>query len=161
MSLGAGDASPAPHCPRTQGEGRRAHPVPSAWAMLAPPHTHHTAPPVHARGGVSIQPLRTGHSGPVFMRPAIPADAGGSVRPAASAQGAPPGSCPGGATCEGAAREHTHMQRVTERGTIQPRGANRGAAQRVCGQGEAQRGATRVPGGAACEQRGVRIGVEV
>ncbi|KAH9007743.1 hypothetical protein EDB84DRAFT_1572591 [Lactarius hengduanensis] len=74
--------APAPPCPRTQGEGRRAHLVPSAQATLAPPHAHHTAPPVHARGGVGVQPLRTGHSGPVFTRPAIPADTGGSVRPA-------------------------------------------------------------------------------
>ncbi|KAH9009013.1 hypothetical protein EDB83DRAFT_2584877 [Lactarius deliciosus] len=66
--------------PPTHTRRRRAHPVSSARATPTPPHAHHTAPPVHARGGV--QPLRAGYAGPVFTRPATPADAGGSVRPA-------------------------------------------------------------------------------
>ncbi|KAH9007981.1 hypothetical protein EDB83DRAFT_2323497 [Lactarius deliciosus] len=87
------DARAPPH-PRMQEGGQRAHPS-LPWrgrcqsnpmprmhvrATPTPPHVHHTAPPVHARGGV--QPLRAGYAGPVFTRPATPVDAGGSARPA-------------------------------------------------------------------------------
>ncbi|KAH9017140.1 hypothetical protein EDB85DRAFT_1897788 [Lactarius pseudohatsudake] len=161
MSLGAGDTSPAPRRPRTQGEGRRAHPVPSAWATLAPPHAHHTAPPVHARGGVGVQPLRTGHSGPVFTRPAIPADAGGSVRPA---QPLPRRvHLPVYAREEARARgphASTHAREGSRNeGRYNPGGRTEGPHKGCAG--KARCGATRVPGGAACERRGVRIGAEV
>ncbi|KAH9020770.1 hypothetical protein EDB84DRAFT_1441697 [Lactarius hengduanensis] len=161
MSLGAGDTSPAPRCPHTQGEGRRAHPVPSARATLAPPHAHHTAPPVHARGGVGVQPLRMGHSGPVFTRPAIPMDAGGSVRPA---QPLPHRvHLPVYAREEARARGphasmHAHEGSRNE-GRYNPGGRTEGPHKGCAG--KARHGATRVPGGAACERRGVRIGAEV
>ncbi|KAH9020769.1 hypothetical protein EDB84DRAFT_1441696 [Lactarius hengduanensis] len=158
---GGTDASPAPRCPHTQGEGRRAHPVPSARATLAPPHAHHTAPPVHTRGGVGVQPLRMGHSGPVFTRPAIPADAGGSVRPA---QPLPRRvHLPVYAREEARARGphasmHAHEGSRNE-GRYNPGGRTEGPHKGCAG--KARHGATRVPGGAACERRGVCIGAEV
>ncbi|KAH9015832.1 hypothetical protein EDB85DRAFT_1898511 [Lactarius pseudohatsudake] len=161
MSLGAGNASPAPRRPRTQGEGRRAYPVPSARATLAPPHAHHTAPPVHTRGGVSVQPLHTGRSSPVFMRPAIPADAGGSVRPAQPLPRrvhlpvyAREEARAGGPHASTHAREGSQNE-----GRYNPGGRTEGPHKGCAG--KARRGTTRVPGGAACERRGVRIGAEV
>ncbi|KAH9007819.1 hypothetical protein EDB84DRAFT_1447300 [Lactarius hengduanensis] len=161
MSLGAGDASPAPHHPRTQGEGWHAHPVPSARATLAPPHAHHTAPPVHARGGVGVQPLRTGHSSPVFMRPTIPTDTGGLVRPA---QPLPRRvHLPVDAQEEARVRgphASTHTREGSRNEGWYNLGGRTEGPHKGCA-GKASRGATRVPGGAACERRGVRIRAEV
>ncbi|KAH9013581.1 hypothetical protein EDB84DRAFT_1568581 [Lactarius hengduanensis] len=97
--------APAPPCPRTQEGGQRAHHVP--WCGRRQPSP---TLPTHARGGAARPPsplragdaspaartshrtararkgrgqrLRTGYAGPVLTRPAMPADAGGSVRPA-------------------------------------------------------------------------------
>ncbi|KAH9015373.1 hypothetical protein EDB85DRAFT_1898760 [Lactarius pseudohatsudake] len=153
VSLGAGDASQASRRPRTQGKGRRAHPVPIR-ATLAPPRAHHTAPPVHARGGVGVSNLSARAMPASCLRPAMPADAGGSVRPAQPLPRRVHFSVYAGRRRVQGGR----TRRVTERGTTRG-GANGGRTKG--GQCEAGRGATRVPGGAACERRGVHIGAEV
>ncbi|KAH9016361.1 hypothetical protein EDB84DRAFT_1567254 [Lactarius hengduanensis] len=177
--------APAPPCPCMQEGGQRAHRVP--WRGRRQPSP---TPPTHARGGTArppsplragdaspatrtshrtararkgrgrrIQPLRTGYAGPVFTRPAMHVDAGGSVRPAQPLPRRVHLPVYAEARARGPhANAHAKGHGMRDGAT---RGANGGAAQRVCGQGEAGRGATRVPGGAACERRGVRIGAEV
>ncbi|KAH9017874.1 hypothetical protein EDB85DRAFT_2154911 [Lactarius pseudohatsudake] len=135
--------APAHPCPRTQEGAQRAHrapwrrrrqpsPTPPTHARggtARPPsplragdaspatRTSHRTARARKGKGRRIQPLRTGYAGPVFTRPAMPADAGGS--------GASPGLRPGGGACKGAARKHARTRRVMDRGTVQPGGGER------------------------------------
>ncbi|KAH9018160.1 hypothetical protein EDB85DRAFT_1897318 [Lactarius pseudohatsudake] len=151
MSLGMGDASPAPRRPRTQGEGQRAHPVPSTGNASPTTRTPHRT--ARARKGRRRRPTPPhGLFWPCLRAPPYPRMQEGRVHLPVYAQE------------EARARglhPSTHARKGSQNeGRYNPGGANRGAAQRVCGQGKARHGATRVPG-AACERRGVRIGAKV
>ncbi|KAH9019262.1 hypothetical protein EDB85DRAFT_2153928 [Lactarius pseudohatsudake] len=121
--------TPAHPCPRTQEGAQRAHrapwrgrrqpsPTPPTHARggtARPPSplragdaspatrtSHRTARACKGKGR-RIQPLRMGYAGPVFTRPAMPADAGGRRR----VQGG---------------RTQARTRRVMDRGTVQPGG---------------------------------------
>ncbi|KAH9031421.1 hypothetical protein EDB83DRAFT_2652458 [Lactarius deliciosus] len=144
VSLGTGDASPAP---RTRGD--------------APPHAHHTAPLVHARGGVGA----SDPSARATPAPRVYAPRHTRRRRRVGA----PSPAPLHARCATPALRFTRRTREeecvgrtqarTRRGSrneaVKPeREANGGAAQR----GGAERGATRVARGVARERKGGRIG---
>ncbi|KAH9034564.1 hypothetical protein EDB85DRAFT_1889705 [Lactarius pseudohatsudake] len=153
-------ARPAPPRPRTQGEGRCAHP-----AARATP----AQPPAHARGRVGAStpsaratPARRLRTPP---RPRSLGDARGSVRPA---QPPPRGVCypsppglhtpgPRRCACKGEGRTHAKGVHGTRGDATRARAAS-GVARRVCGRG----GAGRNPGGgAAHERKGRHIGARV
>ncbi|KAH9026133.1 hypothetical protein EDB85DRAFT_1893550 [Lactarius pseudohatsudake] len=153
-------ARPAPPRPRTQGEGRCAHP-----AARATP----AQPPAHARGRVGAStpsaratPARRLRTPP---RPRSLGDARGSVRPA---QPPPRGVCypsppglhtpgPRRGVCKGEGRTHAKGVHGTRGDATRARAAS-GVARRVCGRG----GAGRNPGGGAThERKGGHIGARV
>ncbi|KAH9018159.1 hypothetical protein EDB85DRAFT_1897317 [Lactarius pseudohatsudake] len=163
MSLGAGNASPAPRRPRTQGEGRRAHPVPSAGnASPATRTPHRTA---RARKGRRRHPTPPhGLFRPCLRAPPYPrTQEGQCAQPSRFCAGCTSRFAPGRRRVRGGrmqARTHAKGHRTrdgTTRGGEQ-RGRSKGVRAR---RGAARCGATRVPGGAACERRGVRIGADV
>ncbi|KAH9010400.1 hypothetical protein EDB85DRAFT_1902068 [Lactarius pseudohatsudake] len=144
-------ARPAPPRPRTQGEGRCAHPT----ARATP-----AQPPAHARGRVGAStpsaratPARRLRTPP---RPRSLGDARGSVRPA---QPPPRGVCypsppglhtpgPRRGVCKGEGRTHAKGVHGTRGDATRARAAS-GVARRVCGRG----GAGRNPGGGAAHER--------